>query len=186
MLTHVDLGYGNALSGHWKFLFEIALFKPYGTTPRSLAPPLPNPHLQQLLHSVTTRYFRLLGDLWEPSFSLILGFSPSRLQVACIILSCCTSLFISCMSDSWRKVPFHGSIFLWMREIETMLHTHAVSLCDPHTHHPCAHITVPVFQVKESPKANLFPGILCDPQRVNEFPLAEAVGNCSQPLFPHS
>lgn len=93
----------------------------------------------------------------------------------------CTSLFISCLSDIWRKVPFRGSVFLHVREIGATFPFLPSSLCDPETHKCMCSSHAPCVSRRRADKGKFISQSLVW-AREGESPLMVAYGNCS-PLF---
>ena len=101
-------------------------------------------------------------------FSLILGSLPSHLQVAWIILSYSAHLFLypACQAVG-RKFSFVAHLSAYKRNRDHTLHSCRLRCVTHRLTNLHAQITVPVFQVRELTKANLFHRLLCGPERVN-------------------
>lgn len=136
--------------------------------PHTSHPPPPASHLPLLPPRWVCAVFSPLR--WSVGASVFphSGLLTISLQVACIIRNSSAHLYLylACQKLGGSSLPW--LIFPPIREIETTLNIHAVFPCVTHRlTNLGARITVPVFQMGELTKANLFHRLLCGPERVN-------------------
>lgn len=116
-------------------------------------------------------------------FSLLLGSVPSHLQVAWIILSRSAHLCLSCACQKvGGKFSSMAHLSAYKRNSDHVLHSRLLPCVTHGLTDLCARITVPVFQVGELTKVDLFHRLWCGPERVNPGTL-DLVVTVLPPIF---